>query len=163
MRKLRLYEIRAVHNALISCLTVARSSLCLAIPWWLWVNAGIDKVWSSVYSFVDKICKYMCTTWQAYTWKLNTRAAESGFVPRWKTFSGPPARADRLKISTRDLHWCAKRRECPTLPCLWLAKGLGHGLKELIFHCTNNDTTDKDKNICNIVGPQAPYWITGPR
>jgi len=37
---------------------------------------------------------------------------------------------------------------------------LGLGLKGLICQSTNNDTIEKDKNICNTVRPQVPAIST---
>ena len=64
--------------------------------------------------------------------------------PSEKHFSGPPVRTDGLKIFT--LH----RKE-------WLSVAVWR----LICKSTNNDTTEKDRNICNIAGPRAPFRTAG--
>jgi hypothetical protein len=81
-----------------------------------------------------------------------TSAAESWFGPRWNNFFWPSVQAGRLKTFTLNRK-------------VWLsfAEWLGLGLKGLICKSTNNDTTEKDKNICNVIGPGAPFRMAGSR
>ena len=75
--------------------------------------------------------------------------ANSGFGPRWKNFFGPPARADRLKIFTKN--WNDK---------LSVAGWLGLSMEGLI-HSIHKDTTEKKKNICTISEPLPDLWLPG--
>ena len=45
-----------------------------------------------------------------------------------------------------------------TLERLSGIQDLSLGLKGLIHNLTHNDNSENDNIICNIVGPQAPFW-----
>lgn len=74
----------------------------------------------------------------------------TGLDPSEENFSCLVTRVDWLKI-------CMVNRN----DWLSVAGWLGLGLKWLICKSTNN-TTEKDRNICNINGLLTPFWTASP-
>lgn len=70
------------------------------------------------------------------------RAGEKGFF----AFLLPPAKADRLNFFTQN----QEDRLSAALEC-------GFGLKRLTCTVNNNDTSEKDKNLCNAIRSLLPH------
>ena len=115
MRKMRRCGLRAVHYARISCMILARDGLCLYLDdfeWWQG-STKFNLLWIS--SWIKFVNVWVQHDRHAHE-KLSPGPPKVGLGPGENLFSGQPARADRLKISTRNLYWCAKTGECPALP-----------------------------------------------
>jgi hypothetical protein len=67
--------------------------------------------------------------------------------------SGAPGRAEQLKIFTRN--WKKLALSC-TVTWTW-------SKKVTLLQSTDNDSTEKHKNLCSTVGPLAPFRKTGSR
>jgi hypothetical protein len=91
-------------------------------------------------------CRYTTTNITLQTGPLRVGSGSSK-----KMFSHHPPRKGE---PTKNIY--TKLERLSVAEWLWL------GLKGLICKSTNNDTTEKDKNICNIVGPRSPFEALGP-
>jgi hypothetical protein len=89
--------------------------------------------------------------WVAYRSRsLLTGLPRAGSGPGEKIFLGATARADQLKVFTLNWKDCQLQSD---LALVW---------KGYFEQSIKNDTTEKDKNICNTVGPQALFWTARP-